>query len=116
MHLGLGEREMPFEAMTMSSYEDACRAAEVVVVVVEWLLFLMIRAHLGRDGEAKSKKGRHLRRAIPQLHLEAGDRLEPSAEVPDHGVIDNLTELPLDGLRLVFWRSLTIEIHYLRKI
>ena len=37
MHLGLGEREMPFEAMTMSAYDDACRAAEVVVVLVDWL-------------------------------------------------------------------------------
>ena len=84
MHLGLGERKMPFEAMTMSAYDDACRAAEVVVVLVDWLLFLLIRANLGRDGEAKSRRGRHMRKAIPQLHLEVGDRLEPSAEVPDH--------------------------------
>ena len=85
MHLGLGEREMPFEAMTMSAYDDACRAAEVVVVLVDLLLFLLIRANLGRDGEAKSKKGGNLRRATPQLQVEVGQGKDFASSHDDDG-------------------------------
>ena len=55
-----------------------------------------------------------MRKAIPQLDLDVGDRHEPSADVPDHGIIDHLTELPPGVLRLVFWRPRSQSLTYHR--
>ena len=76
----------------------------MVAVAVEWFLFLLVKANLGRDGEVESEKGRHLRRAIPQLHLEVWGRLGPSSEIPDPGMVYHMTELTPGGLRLVLRR------------
>ena len=48
--------------------------------------------------------GRALLNDIPHLALQKGDRLEPSAEIPDIGEPFDAMVVPLAGLPVTFWR------------
>jgi len=65
-------------------------------------LHQQILAILRYDKRDAGVRGRALVRDVPEALLRAGDRLEPSPELPDIGEYENIVKFPMT---LVFWRS-----------
>jgi len=78
----------------------AAQAAEVRVIL-DPALHAEILAVLFWDKRKQGSHGRALRRAVPQAQLLKGDRLEPSADLPDVALFDTLSVFPTT---VVFWR------------
>ena len=58
-----------------------------------------------KDDRRKTKgAGKKLRLDFERFGLLRGDRLEPSRDFWDYGELHKLTEVPEEGLKLVFWR------------
>jgi hypothetical protein len=83
------------------TYDAACRACEVSVRIDSKDQHRQLRALLFFDRRKKGSCGRALKRGYPLLGLEAGDRLEPSPELPDVAGFDALDTFPVTVL---FWR------------
>jgi hypothetical protein len=91
---------LPWLAKSHSTYEQACDACEVVVDLNrdQWLA---VKRALFWDKRENGGRGRCLMYALPALHLEEGDRLEPTPAMIDVADFDSATTFPL---RAVFWR------------
>ena len=85
-------------------YHVHCTKCEVVVPVVTMEVLSEIRFKLQ---DMSTKKGRALRENIRSTlpQLKAGDRLEPSPDVPDVYAIDNIAQETFAPMTLVFWRA-----------
>jgi hypothetical protein len=81
-------------------YDDACSACEVIVLVSTNVDLTLIFDRLRSDKSDNGSHGRVLTRDLPMLRLSAGDRLEPSASLPDVGLFQNAS-LPFEA---TFWR------------
>ena len=91
----------PFAKRTYDDFDAACRACEKTVVL-SVALHQAIRTNLDYDRRDKGHHGRYLMAAIPGTILLAGDRLEPSKEIPDTGAgFDNLSSFPTTT---TFWK------------
>ena len=84
-----------------NDYEANCKRHEIHITVDKGL-FELIKASLFYDRRKEGAKGRALRWPVRGTVLHAGDRLEPSEEVPDVMDVDRCTRFPL---KLVFWRG-----------
>ena len=84
----------PSSLKTHEQYEEACDRAEKRVIITEELHKTVLQA-LRYDKRSTGSRGRALIRAVPQLGLEAGDRLEPSDALPDVADFDNLAYFPV---------------------
>ena len=82
-----GMLELQHLETTVDDWERACRQCEIEVLIDRLQVLLEVRSSLGRDGRAKSGKGRHMKRDMPSLGLLLGDRLEPSDAILDLDVI-----------------------------
>ena len=92
----------PFAKRTYEDFDAACRACEKTVVLAA-ALHQTIRTNLDYDRRGKGHHGRYLMAAIPGTILLAGDRLEPSKEIPDTGAgFDNLSSFPTTA---TFWKG-----------
>ena len=89
----------PSSLTTHEQYQEACDSAEQRVITTEELYKTVLQA-LRYDKRKSGSRGRALIRAIPQLGLEAGDRLEPSDALPDVADFDNLAYFPVSA---TFW-------------
>lgn len=97
---GVSLLEVPWRPNKEEDYFDACTRCEIRVVItaanhVEVSALLMFDK---RDG---GSKGLALTRPYPALGLAAGDRVEPSKELPDVGLFLNLDTFPMV---VTFWR------------
>ena len=95
----------PFQETTLEEYERACEASEIQVLIPDVRTLQEIRTSFAKSGISKSGKGRCLRRPIPRLGLEVGDRIEPSESLPDYAELGSMTRIPGGGLRVVMWRA-----------
>lgn len=103
----LGSRcgDIRFEMTTLEHFLEACSACEIHTVIHEWRDLLELRAALMKDDRRKTKgTGKKLRLDFERFGLLRGDRLEPSRDFWDYGELHRLTEVPEEGLKLVFWR------------
>ena len=84
-----------------ASYDDRCRAHEIVVAITTPHERDVVSAALA-FWKGKKGRGRTVARAIPEFpSLQVGDRLEPSSEVLDNARWE-AQPLPI---RLTFWRA-----------
>jgi hypothetical protein len=92
--------ELPWKLNDMSSYEEAARRCEIRVTLTEAQGRAVLTA-LFFDRRRDGGRGRSLLRDLLALNLRAGDRLEPSAEIPFPSQFELHTSWPV---RAVFWR------------
>ncbi len=85
----------------MDDYERACDASEIRVHVTDRTALRRLLGSLELDKRRSGFLGRATVRKIPEVRLEHGDRLEPSAAWPDIFLVDACETFPID---LVFWR------------
>ena len=97
---GVSPIEFPFAEKTQDSYDAACHACEIQVLVSSLHVLRLITSHLEYDKTLSGSRGRSLIADLPTLNLMRKDRLEPSDFVPDIG---NLKEdrIPFTA---TFWR------------
>ena len=88
----------PNARKTDADYDAACRACEIDVLL-DHGTFIRVRALLEYDKRADGARGRALTMDVGP-HLLKGDRLEPTATLPDVSLFDTLT--PPCTVR--FWR------------
>ena len=79
----------PNARKTDADYDAACRACEIDVVL-DHGTFLRVRALLEYDKRSDGARGRALTMDVGP-HLLKGDRLEPTAALPDVSLFDTLT-------------------------
>ena len=96
---GFSPMSMPYPEKTQQQYEDACRACEVDLVLTPAQI-RTVRPALAFFSDNKAR-GRCLQRAVPELGLEAKDRLDLTVTHPDASDF-----MPEGGNRPTrFWRS-----------
>ena len=83
-----------------ASYAEACEKCEIWVTISSPSVQQEIADKLFYDKRTYGSRGRCLKQAIPILGLLSGDRLEPSAQVPNVGLFEDL-DLPRT---VCFWR------------
>jgi len=91
---------LPWASNVFSDYLLACDSAEVNVVIATPEQLNELRSALWYDKRSSGSHGRSVKRDVPSLGLVAGDRLEPSTNLPD---VSKMETLPLP-LHLIFWR------------
>jgi hypothetical protein len=92
----------PWPSTSPEQYEEACGLCEHVRVINSHehrLIRVSLVANKNKDGP----RGRALIRDLPALGLLAGDRLEPSKEVPDVYGYDHVSDDAFP-LKVTFWR------------
>lgn len=89
------------EATSASSYDEACRRCEIEVTLETREVLLEVAGLLFYDARIYGKRGRCLKEAVPALGLKRGDRVEPSAQLPD---ISGFEELQCP-VTVLWWRS-----------
>ena len=107
----LSAMSSPHEPKLPHDYEEACERCERHVEIEDAHTHAKIASFLFYDKRKKGNKGRCLRAGIPELSLRTGDRLEPSADLPNIGDFEALvSRLPA---RVVFWRrdNNTVALH-----
>jgi hypothetical protein len=72
----------------MQHFEDACLACEFKAVVLCANDLAIITGHLKYDKRRVGSYGRALVCDVPRFGLRKGDRLEPTASIPDVGNVD----------------------------
>ena len=85
---GAGATSFPFRENGNNDYEAACARCEIWVRL-DGASHAVVLALLANDTRATGSRGRALTRSIPELQLEVGDRLEPSATLPDVAEFDS---------------------------
>ena len=101
----------PYDRKTDVQYDEACAACEKRVVLETADQCKKLAAALWYDKRKSGNRGRCLRRAFPEWGLSAGDRLEPSAGLPNVGGLEHLNSgFPVE---VVFWRRSenTVALH-----
>lgn len=83
-------------------YETACAAAEVPTTFANELQLRTVAGLLAYDRRKDGSHGRALTRDVPVLGLLKGDRLEPSAALPDVAGFEDLRVFPV---QVMFWRQ-----------
>jgi hypothetical protein len=92
----------PWEDFTSDEYDRAASACEIHVVL-DIEAHRALRSNLVYDSSKAGFRGRVLSTDLPQYHLNAGDRLEPSSSIPDTGCgFDNTSSFPVTA---TFWRT-----------
>jgi len=92
-------QSLRWPANDSDAYERACQRCEQHVVL-DAAAQARVLANLRFDKRAAGSRGRALLNDMPDLQLCAGDRLEPSEELPDVGQLDT-APVPI---RVCFWR------------
>jgi hypothetical protein len=90
----------PFPLKTAEMYHADCDRCEVKVTLRTEAERARLRANLFLDNRQHGSHGRALKCDLPELSLLKGDRIEPSAEVPDTHAFE---DLPLP-IVLTVWR------------
>jgi len=85
---------------TVGDYSQACDQCTIVVVLSTEGQRKQVVENLRYDKRQQGSHGRALITGVPELNLQAHDRLEPSRDVPDVGELESLP-LPITA---VFWR------------
>jgi len=95
--------DLPWPTFTTQDYKDAIEACENYVHINDLACHNRLIAHLHFDQRRshESSMGRCLKSHLPEFGLLAGDRLEPSREVPDVHKFDAQRNYPFIA---VFWR------------
>jgi hypothetical protein len=99
---GFGPNSFPWQLTTEHDMEMATRACEIKVSldIPSWSL---VKASLRyKIGTSSTVGGRVLIVPLPSLALRVNDRLEPSPELPDVGLLESVSVFPV---KLVFWRK-----------
>ena len=96
---GMSVLGTPWGAKDYAWYDAACKKCEKHVVLDEEA-YRSVRASLFYDKRKHGARGRALAVDVPELGLQAGDRLEPSATVQDVGAGFDLS----NPGRATFWR------------
>ena len=97
---GFSPLAMQSARKTARHYDAACTSCERIVLVRSIALQSKIRASPVYDKRPYGKKGRVLATPIPELRLEAGDRLEPGPLLADVAAFEQLTP----PFSVCFWR------------
>ena len=97
---GFSALAMPSTRKTSAHYEAACAACERTVLITSVAMQSKVRAGLVYDKRRYGKKGRVLSIPIPELGLEAGDRLELGPLLADVAAFEQLTP----SFSVFFWR------------
>ena len=106
---GISRSIQPWRTNTEDDFEQACRRCERTVVLNPDL-HRRILTVLFYDKRPSGSHGRALARDVPEAHLLAGDRLEPSAALADPGDFELLNNFPVT---ITFWRpSETSLLHF----
>jgi len=107
---GMTALEPAYPLKTQDDYDNACDLCEQRVTIESHAELRIIRSHLKYDRRNAGGHGRCLDANLPQFGVQAGDRLEPSPQLPDVGAFDQITRFPVS---VIFWRrSLnTITLH-----
>ena len=95
----------PWEDLTMAGYDAACSLREINVRCCA-ALHKTLLALLFYDFAKNGSHGRALAADVAGTPLEAGDRLEPSDELPYTADLDRVNKFPIN---LVFWRVSPID-------
>jgi len=100
---GFSPISMPAPPKTWATYNAACLACEIVVLIGSREMLLRIRASLRYDKRKQQNAyhGRALIQDLPDINLRKGDRLEPSPDLPDVGMLDEAS-VPIT---VIFWRT-----------
>eukprot|EP00959_Pyramimonas_sp_CCMP1952_P455671 9471915-Pyramimonas_sp.AAC.1 len=85
------------------SYEASCEAREIRVTLRTEADRVALLRHLEWDKSKQRIGGRACKDECPRFGLQKKDRLEPSGELPDVGLLST-TPIPAHGLNLIFWR------------
>ena len=101
---GLSALEHGWPPFTLEVFEAHTRPCEKRVRLGP-ADYSTIRALLEPDNRKQGNRGRCLTKAVPSLGLEAGDRLEPSPELPNTAAFDELRPGAGESLTVVFWRK-----------
>ena len=101
--IGVSALSLPWHCNRDSEYDEACRRCEIWVTVQNAAQRDLIKENLHYDRRKHSGlRGRCLVKSIPELNLEARDRLEPCKSNPDIGKgFDTMSNFPRTVL---FWR------------
>lgn len=92
--------DLPFRVNTDDDFEQACRRCELnVEITAHQHRHLVALLHF--DTRSIGSHGRALKRDFPELHLRAGDRLDPSDGMFDTLDFEAISEFPCTVL---FWR------------
>lgn len=89
--------------LDVATYDAAARACEVEVLLGRES-YTEVRKHLDIDRRPIGARGRALTQSIPALNLERGDRLEPSACLPNTARFDEMRPGEGERVRISFWR------------
>lgn len=100
----------PWPLKTHRDYDAACRAAEVAVVIRTVADRRLLVACLEYDARKDGARGRRVTENLNRFGLQAGDRLEPTVEMPDVSLLDKTKSFPI---HLTFWRRTdqTVTLH-----
>lgn len=97
---GSGPSRFPHRENQVGDYDASCRACELHVNIQNANTIQLLRRSLVYDRSEKGYRGRILSYDLPSLDLKRGDRLEPSNQLPNVHMLDDVTI----GSRLTFWR------------
>ena len=99
--IGVSLTATPWRDNTAGDYFEACAKCERTLVLTERLYGLM-KPLVQYDKRKDGARGLALIAPIPELSLLAGDRIEPSAALPDVGLFFELRSFPAP---IVVWRQ-----------
>ena len=91
----------PYPARGPSDYEQACRNCEILVRIPDARTQTLVATDLFYDLRKGGFRGRALKSDLPELNLQIGDRLEPSAYLRDISKFEALAPPFL----VLFWRQ-----------
>ena len=103
LYKGVGEASAlrsPFRLNEIGDYALACDRCEILVVVDASARDRLLSS-LALDKRDRGARGMALVRDEPEMGLRQGDRLEPSAFLSDHALLDQISKFPHP---LLFWR------------
>lgn len=92
--------EVPWHVNTDEHFESACRQAEIWVLLTQQQ-HAMVLAALRYDKRPQGSQGRALAYDIPEVGLQANDRLELCDTLQDVAAFDGIAAFPS---RVLFWR------------
>ena len=98
---GISPVGLPWGLKDLARYEEACAAMEVRIKVMSTTDMQLLLGALVYDKRTRGFRGRAL--SMDVIGLRRGDRLEPSRECPNAGLLDYM-DIPPGGLELVFWK------------
>lgn len=104
-----GVLDPPYVEKQQLDYESACQRCERVVNIDSQRLHAIVLGSLFGDKRSGGGRGRCLNRAVEELGLLPGDRLEPSHLLGNVGLFESL---PIPS-QVLFWRpaNMTVATH-----